>query len=172
MVRRSGRPPSKAVISRQEMAGLHPNDEKEVIRGTVAKILRENPLGVTAPRVAEEIGIAPTTARGHLDYLVAIGDAYRHELGTRTVMYLPNGKLAHALQEDPLSMGDKYYTFKMLSNAFGDVILIQERIKDPWGVWKTVGGVAVQTKALRDFASKLQRTADELGIREIGDVTP
>lgn len=165
-----GRPPSNR-ITRADREDLPPGDEKEVVGALVAEVLSQHQMGITVPLMAEKASIAASTARFHLEHLVAVGEAYKLEVGARSISYLPNGRLTHPLSEEPIQLGDKHYSFKLVRNAFGEFYLLQERQRDPWGVWKTVGGVAVQKKALRQLAAKLERIADQENIPKDTGVT-
>lgn len=155
-----GRPKAAARITPEDRAALAPADEKDVLRTMVANELAKHPGGVTAQVIATALNIGATTARTYLDYLVAVREALRHNPGGKLVIYLPNGRHAAPLHDEPFEIANRFYTVKGLNNQFGEMVLIQERKRDEWGVWKTVGGVIVDKRGLRAFAERLLSLAD------------
>lgn len=157
---RPGRPQHS--IDRQSRAQLGDQDEKELLRKLVRKELANHgQFGVTAPKMAQQLGISPTTARVHLDHIVAIGEGYKHEVSPKLFQYFPNGKLSHPAREEPFQLGERFYAFKFVSNAFGEMVLVQEKEKDAWGTFRTTGGIVIPKRLLRSFAKKLQSICDE-----------
>lgn len=160
---------TKVTYTNDEIKRLPPSELKEFCRSIIAEILENNPNGLSATKVAEISGFDPKTVRKHLEYLVAIRESYKMEYGDRTTVYFPNGTLAHAMSHKVYRIGDKYYTFKLIKNSFGEFLFIQEKKKDEYNRYRTLGGLVVQKESLGQFIKRLKIISEDLNESEDDD---
>jgi hypothetical protein len=163
---------TKVAYSMNEIKHLPADEQKEFCRSIIAEVLKNNPNGLSANQIAEITNFDSKTVRKHLEYLVAIRDAYRAEYGDRFTLYFPNGTLAHAISNNTYRVGDKYYSFKLIKNSFGEFIFVQEKTKDEFNRYTTLGGLVVEKEYFGHLIKKLISVAMELKIPIETDGSP
>src|SRR5437773_6101084 len=83
----------------EEIEHLPPDAKEEYYRLVISQVLRANPGGVTVSKIADFTRFDRKTIGQHLDFLVAVREAYREIIPPRTAKYYPNGKLVHGFGE-------------------------------------------------------------------------
>lgn len=133
---------------------MPPQDRKELIRTVLLKIVKQNPNGITIPQIEKLTNFDARTISKHLEYLTAIREIYKLEMGVKTIIYYPNGKIMHSANKD-YKIGDKFYAFSLISNVFGDFIYIQEKGLDMYNTLVVKGGLIIQKEHLNEFIETL-----------------
>ena len=100
----------KTLLTQTEVKALRPNEREDYVRAAILEILRKNERGVTVSEVMYSTLFNRVTVTKHLEYLVAIREAYKIERGIGTV-YFKNGKLAHETDKLTIVCGRKTYDF-------------------------------------------------------------
>lgn len=156
---------SEFKYTQEEIENLPPESKKEYYRMTINQILKKNSNGITVSQISSLTGFDTRTVAKHLEFLVAIREAYKKEFGPRTIVYFPNGRLAHPFSDKTYEIGGSYFTFKEIHNDLGEFLYIQEKKKDYQNNTFTVaGGIIVPKNALDKFILNLKRIEEEVNI--------
>lgn len=142
-------------IDPNELKYLPPSEKKKLIRSVILKILRKAAQeGVTASEVALITGLDQRTVSRHLEYLVAIREAYSIEKGNSKI-YFPNGRVMHPSLNREFSLStrsdERYYSLSFLENQYGKFIYIQEKSKDVFNRFSISGGILVNLECVNEF---------------------
>jgi hypothetical protein len=97
----------------------------------------------------------------HLDFLVAVREAYKEVIPPRTAKYYPNGKLVHGFGETSARIGNAVFTFRRLVNQFGDFVYVQEKKRDARNLLTVAGGILVSADGIDNFIAHLKRAASQ-----------
>jgi len=144
----------KSILSPDEIKALRPNEREDYIRAVILDILRKNEQGVTISEVAEATSFNRVTITKHLEYLVAVREAYKKERGIGTV-YFKNGKLVHETDKTSIVCGNKTYQFFRLENPDGVFIYIQEQEKNELRAINVKGGLMIPLHCFQSFMKGL-----------------
>lgn len=140
----------------EEIENLPPEDKKEYYRLIIQDVLRNNPDGLTVSKIQKITGFNKKTIRLHLDYLTAIREAYKKEFGPKSIVYYPNHNFSHPHGDRTYKIGDAYYTFKEITNEYGEYLYIQEKTKDRHNMYTVLGGIIISKDGLEDFIRHLE----------------
>jgi len=144
----------KSILSPGEIKALKPNEREDYIRAVILDILRKNEQGVTISEVIEATSFNRVTITKHLEYLVAVREAYKRERGIGTV-YFKNGKLVHETDRSSITCGNKAYQFFRLQNPDGVFIYIQEQEKNELRAVNVKGGLMIPLHCFQPFMKGL-----------------
>jgi len=144
----------KSILNADEIKSLRPNEREDYIRAVTLDILRKNEQGVTISEVMEATSFNRVTVTKHLEYLVAVREAYKRERGIGTV-YFKNGKLVHETDKLSITCGNKSYQFFRLENPEGVFIYIQEQEKDELRAINVKGGLMIPLQCFQAFMKGL-----------------
>src|SRR2546428_170449 len=143
----------------QEIEHLPPDAKEEYYRLVVSQIVRANPAGLTVSDISGLTGFDRKTIGQHLDFLVAVREAYKEVIPPRTAKFYPNGKLVHAFGETSARIGNAVFTFRRLVNQFGEFVYIQEKKRDKRNLLTVAGGILVPADGVEEFVDHLRRVA-------------
>jgi hypothetical protein len=115
-----------SVVDKEQYLRLPTQEKERYARETVKETVEMNPYGVTVPMLSKHLPFDSRTISKHLSILTHTNDVYTMEIGS-TILYLPNGRLAHAVQMPPLKIKDKEYQASVLQNRLGQFLFIQEK---------------------------------------------
>jgi hypothetical protein len=146
----------KSLLTQSEIKALRPNEREDYVRAAILEILRKNDRGVTVSEVMDSTLFNRVTITKHLEYLVAIREAYKIDRGIGTV-YFKNGKIAHETDKLTISCGRKTYDFFKLENPEGIFIYIQEKEQDEMRAMNVKGGIMIPFDYFQDFVTGLLR---------------
>jgi hypothetical protein len=146
----------KSLLTPEEINALRPNEREDYIRAVMLDILSRNEQGVTISEVMDATSFNRVTVTKHLEYLVAIREAYKRERGMGTV-YFKNGKLVRETDKLSVSCDNKIYEFFKLENPDGVFIYIQEQERDELRAVNVKGGVMIPLQYFRQFMEGLVR---------------
>jgi hypothetical protein len=149
-------------FEKEEIEKINPENRKDYYRMMLRKILDQNPRGVSIPQIVQLTGLDKKTVRSHLEFLVAVRDAYKWEYGPRSIVYYPNGRLAHPIIDAPVEIGGRFYTFRVMEGDFGTLVHIQEKICESGNVLTTAGGIVVHKEGLSKFIEELTGIEEEI----------
>lgn len=144
------------VLSPSDIQVLKPDERENYVRTLIKNILSMNENGAMASEIVEATGLNRITVTKHLEYLVAIREAYKKDRGTGAVYYI-NGKLMHPTDRFSLPIENKIYDFIRLENAEGQFVFIQEKEQDEVKLTTVRGGIAIRCKDFMRFMEALQR---------------
>lgn len=147
-------PPRGLNVDLENFKRLSPQDRKELIRNVLLKIVKQNSNGITVPQIEKLTNFDARTISKHLEYLTAIREVYKLEMGAKTIIYYPNGKIMHSANKD-YNIGDKFFAFSLISNVFGDFVYIQEKGLDMYNTLIVKGGLIIQKEHLGEFIERL-----------------
>ena len=153
---------SQIGFSKDELKKMSPEDRKRFARSIILKVVKDNPQGISLPQVADIAGIDRRTVSKHLDYLTAIRELYRRQFSQRTILYYPNGKVAHPTLTRDIKIGEKYYNFQLIENPFGKFVYIQEKTRDEYNLFTTVGGLMLKANQLDELILHLKNIKKEV----------
>jgi len=148
-------------FEKEEIEKINPESRRDHYRMLLRKILDQNPKGVSIPQIVELTGLDKKTVRAHLEFLVAVRDAYKWEYGPRSIVYFPNGRLAHPIIDAPVEIAGRFYTFRVMEGDFGMLIHIQEKLCEG-NVLTTAGGIVIHKDGLSKFIEELSRIREEI----------
>ena len=148
------------IFSKEGIENVDLSRRKEYYRRLLKEILQKNSQGLSIGQIIVMTGISRKMIQQHLDFLVATRDAYKWEYGPKSIVYFPNGRLAHPISDIPVELGGKYYLFRMIINDFGKSIQIQEKIRGEGNIFNTVGGIMINENAIEEFIEKLRDTVE------------
>lgn len=138
-----------------------PTQEKErYARETIKETVNLNLDGVTVPQLSKRLPFDARTIAKHLEVLTHTNDVYTISIGA-TILYLPNGRLMHAVPMDPLMIKDRLYLASVLQNRLGQFVFIQEKKKTDYSEEAT-GGLMVSLASFGTFVKYLQEVADKI----------
>ncbi len=143
----------------EEIEGLPPDAKEEYYRTVVSEVVRANPGGVTVTEIRNLTDFDRKTVSHHLDFLVAVREAYREVIPPRTAKYYPNGKLVHGFGETTARIGESFFTFRRLMNQFGQFVYVQEKKRDSRNLLAVAGGVLIPVDAVGEFIAHLKGAA-------------
>jgi len=144
------------ILSSEEITALKPAERETYIRNLIKSILRLNETGVMVSEIVEATNLNRITVTKHLEYLVAIREAYKKDRGIGAVYYL-NGRLVHPTDRLNINFGNKIYEFVKLENPEGEFVFIQEKEQDWLRVTTVKGGIMLRCSDLREFLKGLQK---------------
>lgn len=147
-------------INPDEIKRLPPMDRKRYIQKMILNVLKNNPNGVTVPFLMRNISLNRRTIREHLEYLVAIREAYKRDMGT--AVYYPNGRVLHSAPREEVKIGDKYYSFEFIQNPFGEFLYVQEKEKDDYNISVVKGGLIIKKEDIDDFILKMKKIEEKI----------
>jgi len=146
-----------ALYSKKEIEQIDLESRKDYYRMLLKQILEQNPKGISIASIVKITGLNKKTVQSHLDFLVAVRDAYKWEYGPKSVVYYPNGRLAHPIIDEPIEIGGRFYTFRVMDGDFGRLIHIQEKKDEGGNVLTTVGGIVIHREGLSKFIEELEQ---------------
>jgi hypothetical protein len=152
--------PGMEFYSKNEIEQIDVESRKDYYRMLLKQVLEQNPKGISVARISKLTGLNKKTIQSHLDFLVAVRDAYKWEYGPRSVVYYPNGRLAHPIIDEPVEIGGRFYTFRVMESDFGKLIHIQEKKDEGGNVLTTVGGIVIHKEGLSKFIEELKQIED------------
>lgn len=141
----------------QEIEHLPPDAKEEYYRMVISQIVRANPGGVTVTDICNFTNFDRKTVSQHLDFLVAVREAYKDVTPPRTAKYYPNGKLVHGFGETSAHLGNAVFTFRRLVNQFGEFVYVQEKKRDARNLLAVAGGILVPEDGVEEFVAHLRR---------------
>jgi len=149
-------------FSKGDLQKMSPEDRKRFARSIILKVVKENEKGISLPQVSDITGIDRRTVSKHLEFLTAIRELYKRQFGQRTILYYPNGRVAHPTVTRDVKIGDKYYTFQLIENPFGKFIYIQEKTRDEYNLFTTVGGLMINADSIEGLINHLKSIKKEV----------
>lgn len=152
----------KKILSQKEIKRMAPSDRDYYIQNVILEILKLNPRGITVSQVSRRFHFSRPTVAKHLDMLVAIGEAYKVQMGNLAI-YHKNGKIVHETDVQSTVISDKLYTFYKLKNQEGEFLYVQEKELDEFGSPRVKGGVMVNARDLQFFMERLEKFIEKRG---------
>ena len=146
----------RKILSSEEIKRLSPSDRDYYIQNVILEILRLNERGVTISQISHRLPFSRPTIAKHLDMLVAIGEAYKIQMGNLSVYY-KNGKVVHEADVQSMVISDKVYTFYKLKNQEGAFLYIQEKHLDEFRSPRVKGGVIINARDLPTFMEEFKK---------------
>ena len=144
------------MLSPEEIQALKPNERENYVRSLIKSILSRNENGIMASEMADATNLNRITVAKHLEYLVAIREAYKSNRGAGSIYYV-NGRLIHPTDRLAVPIENKIYEFFKLENAEGNFMFIQEKEEDELRAKTVKGGIMVRCQDLRQFMDGLQK---------------
>lgn len=144
------------ILSPEEIQALKPSERENYVRSLINDILSMNENGVMASELVDATNLNRITVTKHLEYLVAIREAYKSDRGTGSIYYV-NGRLVHPTDRLSVPIGNKIYDFVKLENAEGDFVFIQEKEQDELRLKTVKGGIMIRCQDLLYFMNGLQK---------------
>jgi len=143
------------MLSAEEVQALKPLERENYVRSVIKKILNANENGVMSSEVVEATNLNRITVTKHLEYLVAIREAYKSDRGSGSIYY-QNGRLVHPTDRLSVPIGNKVYDFIKLENAEGKFVFIQEKEQDELRLKTVKGGIMIRYEDLSVFMDGLK----------------
>ena len=143
------------ILSAEEVQALKPLERENYVRSVIKKILAANENGVMASEIVEATNLNRITVTKHLEYLVAIREAYKSDRGSGSIYY-QNGRLVHPTDRLSVPIGNKVYDFIKLENAEGKFVFIQEKEQDELRLKTVKGGIMIRYEDLSAFMDGLK----------------
>jgi len=143
------------ILSAEEVQALKPLERENYVRSVIKKILAANENGVMASEIVEATNLNRITVTKHLEYLVAIREAYKSDRGSGSIYY-QNGRLVHPTDRLSVPIGNKVYDFIKLENAEGKFVFIQEKEQDELRLKTVKGGIMIRCEDLSAFMDGLK----------------
>jgi hypothetical protein len=144
------------VLSPEEIQALKPTERENYVRSLIKGILLMNKNGVMASEIVGTTHLNRVTVTKHLEYLVAIREAYKSDRGTGAIYYV-NGRLVHSTDRLSIPVGNKIYDFFKLENAEGNFVFIQEVEQDELRSKTVKGGIMIRCQDLLQFMDGLRK---------------
>ena len=144
------------ILSPEEVQALKPMERENYVRSLIKNILLANGNGVMASEIVSATNLNRITVTKHLEYLVAIREAYKSDRGSGSIYYV-NGRLIHPTDRLAVPIGNKIYEFFKLENAEGDFVFIQEKEQDELRAKTVKGGIMIRCQDLFKFMDGLQK---------------
>lgn len=142
-------------IDIKELQKLPPEKRTVYDRSIILKLIQKNNTGITVPQITKISGLSYQTVKKHADFLVAIREVYKQNMGIVDIYY-PNGRIEHPLSQETLQIGNKFYSFYYLKNPLGDFVHIQEKQKDEFNTFTASGGLIIEKRAIYEFLDQLR----------------
>jgi hypothetical protein len=136
--------------TKEMLNSLSPEQRKRYLRELLIGILRENPGGITLSQLKEKLEYDERTIGKHLEYLVAIRESYKEKWG-HFILYYPNGKILHDKSNENVTIGNKIYSFFMISNGNENDFYIQEKSLDDLKRTSVTGGLIIPESHIQEF---------------------
>ena len=143
------------MLSSEEVQALKPLERENYVRSLIKKILVSNDSGVMASEIVQATNLNRITVTKHLEYLVAIREAYKSDRGSGSI-YFQNGRLVHSTDRLSVPIGNKVYDFIKLENAEGKFVFIQEKEQDELRLKTVKGGIMIKYEDLSAFMDGLK----------------
>jgi len=143
------------ILSAEEVQALKPLEREHYVRSVIKKILAANENGVMSSEIVEATNLNRITVTKHLEYLVAIREAYKSDRGSGSIYY-QNGRLVHPTDRLSVPIGSKVYDFIKLENAEGKFVFIQEKEQDELRLKTVKGGIMIRCEDLSAFMDGLK----------------
>jgi hypothetical protein len=143
------------MLSAEEVQALKPLERENYVRSVIKKILNANENGVMSSEIVEATNLNRITVTKHLEYLVAIREAYKSDRGSGSIYY-QNGRLVHPTDRLSVPIGNKVYDFIKLENAEGKFVFIQEKEQDELRLKTVKGGIMIRYEDLSVFMDGLK----------------
>ncbi|HUW47440.1 MAG TPA: hypothetical protein VMW36_01685 [Patescibacteria group bacterium] len=143
------------MLSAEEVQALKPLERENYVRSVIKKILNTNENGVMSSEIVEATNLNRITVTKHLEYLVAIREAYKSDRGSGSIYY-QNGRLVHPTDRLSVPIGNKVYDFIKLENAEGKFVFIQEKEQDELRLKTVKGGIMIRYEDLSVFMDGLK----------------
>ena len=143
------------MLSAEEVQALKPLERENYVRSVIKKILNANENGVMSSEIVEATSLNRITVTKHLEYLVAIREAYKSDRGSGSIYY-QNGRLVHPTDRLSVPIGNKVYDFIKLENAEGKFVFIQEKEQDELRLKTVKGGIMIRCEDLSAFMDGLK----------------
>lgn len=144
------------VLSPEEVQVLRPVEREKYVRGLIKNILSMNENGVMTSEIVDATNLNRITVTKHLEYLVAIREAYKSDRGTGSIYYI-NGRLIHPTDRLSVPIGNKTYDFFKLENAEGNFVFIQEKEQDELRLKTVKGGIMIRCQDMLKFKDGLHK---------------
>jgi len=158
-------------LSLEEMQSLSPEERSRYYERYLFELIKlHSKEGLTQAELEKITGINANTLGKYLELLSSKRKVYRSKKG-RSIIYYPNGKIAHSLSEKDLTIIDantgfeKRYRFYLIENPEGQQLYIQEKEIDNNGFENVVAGITISKSGLYDFVCMLNK------IEKIDEVT-
>lgn len=144
------------MLSPEEIQALKPTERENYVRSLIKSILSRNENGIMTSEMADATNLNRITVTKHLEYLVAIREAYKSDRGAGSIYYV-NGRLIHPTDRLSVPIGNKVYEFFKLENAEGNFVFIQEKEQDELRSITVKGGIMIRCQDLFQFMDGLQK---------------
>ncbi|MGA2768472.1 MAG: hypothetical protein ABSF24_09185 [Candidatus Bathyarchaeia archaeon] len=144
------------MLSSEEILALKPTERESYVRSLIKSILSRNENGIMASEMADATNLNRITVTKHLEYLVAIREAYKSDRGAGSIYYV-NGRLIHPTDRLSIPIGNKIYEFFKLENAEGHFVFIQEKEQDELRSTTVRGGIMIRCHDIFQFMDGLQK---------------
>lgn len=145
----------KLMLDQEEIKTLNPLEREKYVRSLIKNILSVNNNGVMVSEIVDATALNRITVTKHLEYLVAIREAYKSDRGTGAIYY-QNGRLVHQTDRMIIPIGNKIYEFVKLENADGNFVFIQEKEEDEMKAKTVKGGIMIRVEDLFTFLNGLK----------------
>jgi hypothetical protein len=144
------------MLSPGEIQALKPTERENYVRALIKGILSRNESGIMTSEMADATNLNRITVTKHLEYLVAIREAYKSDRGAGSIYYV-NGRLIHPTDRLSVPIDNKIYEFFKLENAEGNFMFIQEKEQNELRAKTVKGGIMIRCQDLRQFMDGLQK---------------
>jgi predicted transcriptional regulator len=144
------------ILSPEEVQVLRPSEREKYVRGLIKNILSLNENGVMVSEIVNATNLNRITVTKHLEYLVAVREAYKSDRGTGSIYY-QNGRLVHSTDRVSVPIGNKVYDFLKLENAEGNFVFIQEKERDELRLTRVKGGIMIKCQDMLGFKAALNK---------------
>ncbi|MGH2638516.1 MAG: hypothetical protein ACRDF4_04440 [Rhabdochlamydiaceae bacterium] len=148
------------VLDKEQYLKLPTQEKERYARETIKEAVNLNADGVTVPQLSKVLPFDARTIAKHLEVLTHTNDVYTIPIGS-TILYLPNGRLMHAVPLDPLAIKDRVYQANVLQNRLGQFVFIQEKKKTDYSEEAT-GGMMISLASFDTFVKYLQAVAEKI----------
>jgi len=109
-----------------------------------------------ASEIVDTTNLNRITVTKHLEYLVAIREAYKIDRGTGSIYFI-NGRLIHPTDHLSVPIGNKIYDFFKLENTEGNFVFIQEKEQDELRLKTVKGGIMIKCEDMLKFKDGLYK---------------
>ncbi len=148
--------------SKEDIQKMSPQDKKKFLRALIHKAIKMNQNGVTIHQISDITGIDRRTVANHLEYLLATREIYTRQIGVRTSLFYPNHTAVRPTIDKDIKIDNKYYSFQLIENPFGKFLSIQEKTKDEYNLYTTIGGLMVNVESLGELMRYLEEFKREI----------
>lgn len=147
----------------EEIMMLSPEERSRYYERYLFELLKNNSKqGLTLADFEKLTSMSVNTLSKYLEILSSKRKVYRSKRG-RTIIYYPNGKIAHPLIEKDLIVSDKEtgfekrYRIYLIENPEGQMVYIQEKEIDINGFENVVAGITVPKTGIKSFLDMLKK---------------